>query len=585
MTIDGSGNLYVADTGNTLIRKVSSSAAVTTLTSVPYSSAIASDTAGNMYETGNDVILKITQGGTTTTLAGTSGVSGSADGAGAAASFNNPTSLTLDAAGNIYVSDSGNGSVRKISPAGVVTTLAKVNNSGGIAIDGNGNVYVSDYEYTYTQGGSSPPPVPLNATINKITAAGTVSSFAGTRGVFGSADGTGAAASFLKPEGLTVDASGNLYVADTYNDTIRKITPSGVVTTLAGSPGVGGAVNGTGGAALFAYPAGITADTAGNIYVAEQNNSAIRQITPAGVVTTFAGAMAHAASIDGTGTGADFNFPSGMAMDASGNLWVTETSNDAIRKATPAGVVTSQQIAATGATYGIGPGVAFDGKGNLYVINQVNQIAKFTPGGVLSTLPGSSSLQIPKGLAVDNLGNVYVSDIWHNNVHIITPNGLVSVLAGSATFVSGSTDGTGTAALFNTPTGLAVDGEGNVYVADSGNSTIRKITQAGVVTTLAGTAGVEGSADGTGATASFNNPSALALDGTGNLYVADFGNNLVRKITPGGVVTTVAGTRGLYGVMLGPLAGSLSAPSALVLDPAGVLYVTSANGILKIQFQ
>src|SRR6266702_4395720 len=244
---------------------------------------------------------------------------------------------------------------------------------------------------------------------NSLTSAsGTLAIFAGVPSGAGSIDGTGSAARFYYPSGVAVDGSGNVYVADMWNSTIRKVTPAGAVTTLAGSAGVSGSADGIGSASRFYYPSDVAVDGSGNVYVADSSSSTIRKVTPAGVVTTLAGSAGVSGSADGTGSAARFSYPESVAVDGSGNVYVADTYNYTIRKVTPAGVVTT--------------------------------------------------------------------------------------LAGSAG-VRGSADGTGSAARFYDPQGVAVDRSGNIYVADSGNSTIRKITPAGEVTTLAGLAGSFGSDD------------------------------------------------------------------------------------------
>lgn len=322
-----------------------------------------------------------------------------------------------------------------------------------------------------------------------------VSTLAGS-GTAGFADGTGAAAQFKYPEAVAVDTNGIVYVADGYNNRIRTISPAGVVSTLAGS-GVAGYADGAGTAAQFSDPLGIAVDANGNVYVADGRNNRIRKITPSGVVTTVAGSGVQGCA-DGTGTAAQFSYPTGITVDSSGNLYVTDVLNcDGIRKITPAGVVT--RLAGGTRGYADGTGAAA----------QFNQ---------------------PYGIAVDAAGNVYVADNNNNNVRKVTPSGVVTTIAGSTSTTYGYADGTGTSALFNFPCGIAVDSSGTLYVADSGNARIRKITSGGVVTTIAGS-GTQGYADGVGTSAQFQFPANnLAVDATGNVYVSDQNNNRIRKI-------------------------------------------------------
>jgi len=637
IAVDNAGNMYVADQTNSTIRKITPAGVVTTLAgsgtigsangtgttaSFNYPTAVAVDGSGNIIvaDTDNDLIRKVTPGGAVSTLAGTAGASGSTDGTGSAARFNRPSGVVVDTEGNIYIADSGNSNIRKLTSAGVVITLAGSGKSGSangagaaasfnapsaLAVDGSGNLIVADTG---------------NNLIRKITPAGVVTTLAGMAGISGNADGSGATARFNAPGGVAVDSSGNILVGDTRNNTIRMITPSGTVTTLAG---VAYALNyltasychtadGTGSAAGFCYPSGIAVNGAGNVLVADALNGTIRKITPAGAVTTLAGLATALGSTDGSAATAQFAYPEGPAVDSSGNVFVADSYNNTIREITPGGTVTTiaGMAGQSGSTDGVGAaarfngprGVAVDGSGNLYVADGVNNtIRKITPAGVVSTLAGlagvsgsadgtGSAAQFwsPGGVAVDRSGNVYVADDGNSTIRKISPTGVVTTLAGSNTgnVLFGNCqliDGTGAAAAFCHPQGIAVDSSGMVYVADAANDAIRKITPAGVVSTLAGTPYPQDTCqavDGTGSAARFCWPDGITIDAAGNLFVSDSSNDTIRKISPSGVVSTVVGVAGANGIVLSNLPASIAAPDGVALSPAGQLVIGSGNAVL-----
>jgi sugar lactone lactonase YvrE len=299
--------------------------------------AIACDAAGNLYVTDEGTIRRITPAEIVLTLAGKANHYGTTDGTGSTARFKSPMGIAADSAGNLYVADSYSNTIRKVTPAGKVSTLAgkaawfgtigypgsadgrgsaaRFRNPEGVACDAAGNVYVADMG---------------NATIRKITPAGVVTPVAGKAGHHAIVDGTGSTARFYGPDAIVIDSAGNLYVTD--QPTIRKITPAGVVTTLAGQAGSGGSVDGTGSSAQFLTPQGIACDPAGNVYVTD--NFTVRKITPAGVVTTLAGKAGVAGYVNGSGTATRFDVPTGIASDTAGNLYVIDVNNDAIRKIT-----------------------------------------------------------------------------------------------------------------------------------------------------------------------------------------------------------------------------------------------------------
>ena len=315
---------------------------------------------------------------------------------------------------------------------------------------------------------------------------GTVSTFAGT-GAQGSADGAGTSASFNGPGEIAIDVNGNLYVSDSGNFQIRKLTSAGFVSTFAGG--------GSGANRVFNRPNGVSVDAAGDVYVADPPSHKIRKINAVGVVSVFAGTGAIG-SADGIGTSATFNTPNGVAVDASGNVYVVDTGNQKIRKITAAGVVST--LAGTGVR-GTNNGTAAN--------------ATFTN---------------PNAIAIDVNGNIYVAEYSTNTIRKIDVAGTVSTLAGTG--LQGSADGAGQVANFNGPNAIATDSSGNVYVAESGNQKIRKISAGGIVSTLAGT-GARGSNDGPLRTATFSSPAGIVVDTNGSLYIIDSGNNKIRKIT------------------------------------------------------
>jgi prepilin-type N-terminal cleavage/methylation domain-containing protein len=327
-----------------------------------------------------------------------------------------------------------------------------------------------------------------------------VSTLAGS-GTYGTSDGTGTSAQFSGIYGSpALDAAGNIYVADSAGNCIRKITPAGVVTTLAGTcGGSAGTADGTGAAAQFNWPTGLAVDSSGMIYVADTSNSCIRKITTAALVSTFAGTCGNSTgAADGTGSAAKFNNPQGVAVDTQGDVYVTDSGNTCIRKISPSSAVT---------TFAARCGIVFFG-----AADGTGSAAQFN---------------YPLGIAVDTQGNVYVADDQNDNIRKITSSGVVTTLAGSGQ--GGYADGAGAAAEFSNPDGVTADAYGNVYVADRSNQRIRMISFDGTVSTVAGSS--SGYADGIGTASKFKRPYGLAIDPVGTLYVADTNNYRIRKIS------------------------------------------------------
>ncbi|HYD97227.1 MAG TPA: hypothetical protein VEC01_18020 [Noviherbaspirillum sp.] len=620
LAIDTAGNLFVADIG--AVRKVDPSGVVTTLPpSAASPAAVAVDGNGNVYVAGDDdhAIFKITRDGQVSTLAGTVGQTGLAadndDGTGAQARFSWPLGMTIDNAGNLYVTEGHGripglpgfhsaGRIRKITPQGVVSTLAgreavtgSADGTGaaarflqptGAAVDNAGNLYVADTG---------------NSTIRKVTPAGEVTTIAGSAGNAGDADGPGFVARFRKPRGVAIDGAGNVFVADTENHTIRRIAADGSVTTVAGKAGEAGSVDGVGPAARLHSPYGIVIDPGGNLYVSDRDGTTLRKITPGGAVSTIAGSARSLGASDGPAAQARFGNPVAVAADASGSIYVTDAYNYAIR-AIRGGVVTTiaggagrsgyADGAGDAAQFTLPSGIAAGANGDLYVADEYNRvIRKVARDGSVSTFAGvrdagyqlidgdrsSARFSSPSSVVADSAGFLYVTD--GSTVRKVAPDGSVTTLAGDARNAEESVDGTGTAAKFAGPNAIARDAQGNLYVTEIYGKTVRKITPAGVVTTLAGTArSSRGSVDGIGRDASFSFLKGIAVDTSGNVYVSDA--SLIRRITPAGVVSTVAGAPGRYGIHLGNLPGSLFSPKGLWFVAPNTLLVAEESSVLRL---
>jgi sugar lactone lactonase YvrE len=545
------GELYLTDTENHTIRKIDiASTNVTTIAGTPRQpgsadgtgsaaafhepEGLALDGTGRFYigDTDNDTIRAMDVGTlTTSTIAGSPGVTGSSDGTGMSALFYKPKDIAIDGAGNLYVADALNESVRKmVTSSGQVSTLHTFTAvPQGLAVDGT-DVLVSLADHSLV----------------RVASDGTATPLAGSPGKPGFVDGPGDAARFNSPSGMWNDGAGTLYVADNLNAVIRTIRlASGTAGTFAGAKSIGSA-NGTGTQARFAGPQGLVAD-ATNAYVADTGNDVIRKIDlTTHEVTTLAGAVGQAALTDGAARDARFNAPAGLALDGSAHrLYVADTGNRSLRSVDLAtGRVTTLGLNSMG-------DASFEG------------------------------FDAPTGLALAQ-GKLFVTDYTDDIVAVVDPQAsTVSVFAGQYG-APGLADGAGGAASFYGPQGICTDGRGTLYVADNQADSVRKIDIAtATVSTIAGRFTLPGSSDGTGTTALFDSPLGIAANALGDVFVTDSLNDTVRHIKAStGAVTTVIGSLSVPGVRLGPLPGQLTQPSALALTPSGALLIVSENTVL-----
>ena len=406
---------------------------------------------------------------------------------------------------------------------------------------------------------------------------GIISTVAGNGSIGYTSNSMAITASLYYPAGVAVDGRGNLYLADTDNNRIRKVDPYGIITTVAGQGPFGYA--GDGGPATNAilnHPNGVAVDAAGNLYIADTYNSSIRLVKPAGTITTLAGGTSAGFGGDGgLATNALLNFPYGVAVDGAGNVFIADTDNNRIRKVDTQGVITTVAGSITGAGYGgyagdgglainadlnQPQGVAIDASGEIFIADSINErVRKVNASGIISTVAGiglaaysgdggaatNAALADPLAVAVDLNGNLLIADEGNASIRQVDINGTITTVAGNRTWGYGSDNVPAVSTELNAPAGVAVDAFGTIYIADTYNQRIRMVNAAGIIATIAG----NGFGAGTGyggesfpgnggysgdrgpaTLAELNEPSGVAADGAGNVYVADDFNNRVRRV-------------------------------------------------------
>jgi len=603
------------------------SSATAAQTSIGDPPRVTVDASGNIYFAGLHSVFKVAPSGTLARIAGNGRSGNSGDGGNAtAAELAYPSGIAVDSAGNVYVADISADVVRRISAAGTITTVAGTGTAGfsgdngpaqaaqlnaptAVALDGNGNLYIADSG---------------NSAIRKVSG-GVITTIAGS-GVAGYANDNSDAVNALLnvPQGVATDTAGNVYIADTLNNRIRKIAGNGIITTVAGNgltsysgDNVGGTgvvkTSGDGGPATQSsvdFPTGVAVDAAGNLYIADYGNSAIRVVDTKGVINTLIGNQDGVPLEDGQlAASIRLNGPTGVAVDPSGSVYFTEGSIGAgsghaagdfkVWRISSSGIFSTaagngiesfsgEGGAASAALLNAPAGLAADNAGNIYIADALNnRVRVLAPNGQITTLAGNgiagfsgdgkpatqAQLNGPRGVAVDNSGQVFVSDTKNNRIRVITGEGLIYTIGGNGNAGFFGDGGRATVASIHAPGAIAADNRGNLYIADTLDHRIRKIDNNNTITTLAGSGTPGYSGDGgPAASAQLNAPAGVAADANGNVYIADTGNNRIRMVSPSGTISTLAG------------AAKFNAPAALAADNAGNVFIadTADNRVIEL---
>lgn len=570
--VDSTGNVYIADTENHRVRKIDANGIITTIVGTgepgfPTSGGLATvspitlpynlimDDEENLYIADNGSIYKVDQNGIITVIAGMDDRGFSGDGGLAVeAKLYEPYGMAFDEEGNLYFSDSFNSRIRRIDTNGIITTIAGSNipiptGDGGPAIDAG---LSTPLDILFDHSGNLLIASTFN--IRQISTDGIINTIMG--GIPGNSGDGGPAseARFVQPWGMTYDSSGNLYIADRDNNNIRKVDTNGIVSTVAGN-GMAG-YSGDGGQAVNASlntPYNVTVDQEGSLYIADTKNKRIRKVNPNGVIETIAGSSNFGEN--GIATALSLYAPNDVVVDENNNLLLVETNNHRIRRIDTNGFIST--IAGNGAS-------GFSGDGGLAI---------------------DATFTFPKNIALRNDGSIFIADTDNQRIRKIDPNGIITTVAGNGQSGYAGDGGLAINASLNKPNDIIFDSNGNLIFSDLQNHCIRKIDANGIITTIAGT-GVNGySGDGGAAVlAELKNPDGIAIDGAGNLFIADTSNNRIRKITPNGIISTVAGNDSRNTSGDGGLAAdaSFNAPRTLLFDDAGNLLVGEIHHVRKI---
>ncbi|HEX6290918.1 MAG TPA: SMP-30/gluconolactonase/LRE family protein [Herpetosiphonaceae bacterium] len=622
------GSLYIADTANHRIRKIAPNSVISTVAGngtrgfagdggpatnaqLYNPSGILQDADGGLFvaDTGNDRIRKLDSTGQIRTVVGGGPGAPGDGGPSTSAPLSNPEDVQWAADGSLYIADRSNHRIRKVAPNGIISTIAgngtqgfsgdggpatnaQLYNPEGIWVGADGTLYIADDG---------------NHRIRRVSPDGIITTVAGGGSTLGDG-GPATSARLFDAYDVVLGPDGSLYIADAWDGRIRKVAPNGVITTVAGNGNYG--FSGDGGPATSAtlgFPIGLALGPDGSLYIADAGNNRIRKVSPSGIITTAAGTGAQGFSGDGgVATAAQLNFPTDVRVDTAGRLYITDSSNQRIRRVDASGVITS--LVGGGSTLGDGgpatnarlanpSGIWVGVDGSLYIADASHhRIRRVDTNGMISTMAGTGSagyvgigdgyaatqarLNDPSAMAWGPDGSLYIADTGQHRIRKVSPDGVITTVAGNGTPGFGGDGGQGIYAMLGYPGGIGVGADGSLYIADTWNNRIRKVSSDGVITTVAGngTRGFMGDG-GPAINAQLDNPEGIRMGADGSVYIADTWNNRIRKIAPDGIITTVGGgggwgSRGDGGPAT---AAELNRPNSVALTADGSLYIADTG--------
>jgi cysteine-rich repeat protein len=631
VAIDGSGRVFIADTDNSRIVRVELDGSLTSIAGTgtagfggdggPATSAllaaprgVAVDGIGRLFiaDTGNQRIRLVDVAGNISTIAGDGNLGYTGDGAPAIfAELQDPGDVAVDGLGRVAIADTDNNVVREIAVDGSISTVAGTGTPGyrgdaaaaiaaelaspaGVAIDAAGRILIADT---------------ANSVVRRIESDGTISTIAGNGSIaYGGDNGPATEAALAFPIGVAVDASGDVFLADAFNQRVRRVDTAGTITTVAGTGTSGFAGDGgPGSGAELASPWGLAIDAQGALWIADMTNQRLRELATDGTISTIAGnGTLGVGGEGGVATGAQLSNPFGVAVDATGRIVIADNFHQRIRRVELDGTIhtiagtglqgySGDGAAATDAELNGPDGVAIDAMGRIYIADTYNHaIRRVDLDGTIHTIAGtgqqgftgdsgaatSARLYNPQGVAVDAGGVVYIADTYNHRIRRVDTNGVITTIAGNDTAGYGGDGGQASAATLSFPYGIVIDHSGRVVLSDSANNRIRRIETTGTIDTIAGTGTAGYNGDGIAATAAeIYSPYGIAVDNEGRIVISDAYNQRIRRIETDGTISTVigTGTAGANGDAAAATGAQVAFPIDVAVDALGGVIVADTN--------